>query len=181
MLVVANRDHLSPWMPWAAGQGLAETRAFIDLTRKQIADDGGLQTTIVHAGRIQGMVGCHGIDWDARATSIGYWIDASCQGRGMVARAVRALVDHAFSVWDLNRVEIRAAPENRRSPGDSRAPRVHRGGDAAAGRADRRALPRQRRLRDARRGLEGLKGGEPRADRAAQARAVGLEPVVAVG
>jgi ribosomal-protein-serine acetyltransferase len=29
--------------------------------------------------------------------------------------AVRALVDHAFAVWDLNRVEIAAAVENTRS------------------------------------------------------------------
>ena len=29
--------------------------------------------------------------------------------------AVRLLVDHALSTWDLNRVEIRAAVENHRS------------------------------------------------------------------
>jgi ribosomal-protein-serine acetyltransferase len=29
--------------------------------------------------------------------------------------AVRALVDHALRGWELNRVEIRAAPDNRRS------------------------------------------------------------------
>ena len=115
VLVVANREHLAPWMPWAAGQGLAETRAFIALTRKQVADDAGLQTAIVQDGRIAGMVGFHGVDWDARATSIGYWLDAGAQGRGTMTAAVRALVDHALSVWALNRVEIRAAPENRRS------------------------------------------------------------------
>ena len=32
-----------------------------------------------------------------------------------MTRAVSALVDHAFSSLGLNRVEIRAAPENRRS------------------------------------------------------------------
>jgi ribosomal-protein-serine acetyltransferase len=29
--------------------------------------------------------------------------------------AARALTDHAFRVWELNRVEIRVAPENRPS------------------------------------------------------------------
>ena len=29
--------------------------------------------------------------------------------------AVRALTDHALTVWELNRVEIRVASENRRS------------------------------------------------------------------
>jgi ribosomal-protein-serine acetyltransferase len=46
-LMVANRAHLSPWMPWAASQGIAETRVFIDPTRRQIADDAGFQTAIV--------------------------------------------------------------------------------------------------------------------------------------
>ena len=32
-----------------------------------------------------------------------------------MTRAVRALVEHALLEWRLNRVEIRAAPENRRS------------------------------------------------------------------
>lgn len=115
VLIVANRAHLSPWMPWAADQGLAETRAFIALTRKQVADDAGFQTAIVQDGRLAGMVGFHAVDWGARSTSIGYWLDADRQGRGTMTSAVRALVDHALSVWRLNRVEIRAAPENRRS------------------------------------------------------------------
>jgi ribosomal-protein-serine acetyltransferase len=33
----------------------------------------------------------------------------------MITRVVRALVEHALLGWGLNRVEIRAAPENRRS------------------------------------------------------------------
>ena len=115
VLIVANRSRLLPWMPWAATEELGDTRAFIALTRKQIADDAGFQTTIVRDGRLAGMVGFHGVDWASRATSIGYWLDAGSEGRGTMTAAVRALVDHAFSVWRLNRVEIRAAPENRRS------------------------------------------------------------------
>ncbi len=114
-LIAANREQLIPWMPWAAAEGPVETRAFIALTRRQIADDDGFQTAIVREGRIAGMIGFHGVDWDARATSIGYWLDAGAQGRGTMTAAVRALVDHALSVWALNRVEIRVAPENRRS------------------------------------------------------------------
>lgn len=32
-----------------------------------------------------------------------------------MARAVRALIDHAIHTWQLNRVEVRVAPENARS------------------------------------------------------------------
>ena len=114
-LIVADRSHLAPWMPWAERQQLEDTQAFIRSTRRQIADDDGLQTTIVRARRIAGMVGFHSVDWQSRATSIGYWLAADEQGRGTMTRAVRALVDHAFSGWKLNRVVIMAAPENARS------------------------------------------------------------------
>jgi ribosomal-protein-serine acetyltransferase len=114
-LVEANRDHLAPWMPWAPAQTRAGTLEFIRLTRRQVANDDGFQTAIVRAGRIVGDVGFHGIDWAHRSTTIGYWLDERQQGNGIMTRAVRALVDHAITVWELNRVEIRAAPENRRS------------------------------------------------------------------
>jgi ribosomal-protein-serine acetyltransferase len=70
---------------------------------------------IVDDGRIIGMVGFHGIDWQHRATSLGYWLAQRAQGRGTMTEAVRAMVAHALGVWELNRVEIRASVENARS------------------------------------------------------------------
>ncbi|MBV8952582.1 MAG: GNAT family N-acetyltransferase [Solirubrobacterales bacterium] len=37
------------------------------------------------------------------------------QGRGTVTRAAARLIDHASDVWELERIEIRGAPVNRRS------------------------------------------------------------------
>lgn len=114
-LIGANRDRLARWMPWALEEDLEATRAFIALTRQQVADDDGFQAAIVDGARIAGVVGFHGVDWTHRTTCIGYWLGAEHEGRGLMTRAVRALVDHAFGAWRLNRVEIRAAPENARS------------------------------------------------------------------
>jgi ribosomal-protein-serine acetyltransferase len=116
-LVDANRDHLQPWMPWVAGeQSPADVQPFIRATRKQIADNDGLQTAIVDAdGRIAGMVGFHRVDWANRTTSIGYWLARDHQRRGTMTEAVRALVDLAFGTWKLNRVTIQAAVDNARS------------------------------------------------------------------
>jgi len=85
---------------------------FIRLTRRQVADNDGFQVAIACDGRIVGAVGFHGVDWTHRSTSIGYWLDAGHQGRGIMTRAVRALGDHALRACELNRVEIRAAPDN---------------------------------------------------------------------
>jgi ribosomal-protein-serine acetyltransferase len=110
-----NRGYLARWMPWAANQTLEATLEFIRDGRRQLADNQGFVVAIVDDGRIVGTLGFHRIDWENRSTSIGYWIAESCQGRGIVTQAVRALTDHAFSIWQLNRVEIRAAIGNERS------------------------------------------------------------------
>ena len=114
-LIAANRDRLARWMGWAAEEDLEATRRFITLTRRQVADDDGFQTAIVAGDRLAGMVGFHGVDWTHRKTSLGYWLGAEHEGRGLMTLAARALVDHALGAWQLNRVEIRAAPENARS------------------------------------------------------------------
>lgn len=111
----ANREHLSPWLPWAAGQTLRDTAEFIASIREQLAANNGFQAAVVPAGRIVGVVGFHKVSWDHRGTSLGYWLAADAQGCGTMTKAVRHLVDHAFGPWELHRVEIHAAPENRRS------------------------------------------------------------------
>jgi ribosomal-protein-serine acetyltransferase len=114
-VIEANREHLARWMPWAAGQTLEDTLAFIRRTREQLADKDGFQTAVIEGDRIVGVVGFHPVSWQHRSTSIGYWLAESAQGRGTMTHAVRALVDHALRTWRLHRVEIRAAVENTRS------------------------------------------------------------------
>jgi ribosomal-protein-serine acetyltransferase len=101
-VIDANRDHLAPWMSWAPHERSPEdVLPFIRSTRKQIADNNGLHTAIVDpAGAIVGIV---------------YWLARDEQGRGTMTAAVRALVDHAFGPWRLNRVAIQAAVDNARS------------------------------------------------------------------
>jgi ribosomal-protein-serine acetyltransferase len=114
-LIEANRAHLARWLPWAVDQTFDDTLEFIRRTRRQLTDNDGFQAAIVLGGGIVGVIGYHAVDWGNRSTRIGYWLDEGRQGKGTMTAAVRALVDHALSVWKLNRVEIRAAVENRRS------------------------------------------------------------------
>jgi RimJ/RimL family protein N-acetyltransferase len=114
-VIEANRDALARWMSWAAGQTLDDTLTFIRGTREQLTRNDGFQTAIIDHGHIVGMVGFHGISWQHRSTSIGYWLAESAQGHGTMTDAVRALVDYAFGTWRLHRVEIRAGVDNMRS------------------------------------------------------------------
>lgn len=114
-LVEANRDHLSPWMPWAEGQTLAGTEVFIRSSIRQERDHDGAQLALVDADGICGVAGFHRLDHENRTTSVGYWLAADREGRGLMTRAVTALVEYAFDELGMHRIELRAAPGNARS------------------------------------------------------------------
>jgi ribosomal-protein-serine acetyltransferase len=114
-VVEANRECLARWMPWAAGQTLADTAEFIRRAREQLANDEGFQAVVLQDERIVGTAGFHGLSRQHGSSSLGYWLAAAAQGRGTMTRVVRALVGHAFGTWELHRVEIRAGVENARS------------------------------------------------------------------
>jgi ribosomal-protein-serine acetyltransferase len=116
-LTDANRAHLEQWLPWVpATRARADTLEFIRATRRQFAADEGMQLALVDIdGAIAGVAGFHRIDWANRATSIGYWLAADRQGRGLMTDAVRALVDDAFGSRGLHRVVIEAGVDNVRS------------------------------------------------------------------
>jgi ribosomal-protein-serine acetyltransferase len=114
-VVEANRAYLAQWMPWAENQTLDGTLEFIRTSRKQLGDNQGFQAAIIEDDAIVGVLGYHRLDWEHLATSVGYWIAERSQGNGTVTRATAGLVDHAFGVWKLNRVQIQAAVSNERS------------------------------------------------------------------
>ena len=114
-LICANREYLTPWMPWAVDAEHDNTETFLRTAREQAADGNGAHFAIVQHGRIVGVVGFHYVNRLQRSTSLGYWLSAGAQGQGTMTLAVTRLVDHAFDVWRLHRVELRAAETNGRS------------------------------------------------------------------
>ncbi|MEZ5124043.1 MAG: GNAT family protein [Solirubrobacterales bacterium] len=114
-LIERNRAHLAQWLPWAARQQREQTLEFLRAAERQAATDNGVQLAIVERGQIVGSTGFHAIDWGRGFTSIGYWLARDAQGRGLATLSVRACVEQAFGAWRLERIEIRAAPDNLRS------------------------------------------------------------------
>lgn len=115
-LIERNRAYLRQWQPWAAYNGSVDaTRAYMKQTLLQFANAEGLQTGIWYQDRLVGSIGYPHLDWADRKAEIGYWIDASMQGKGLVTRACRTLVTLAFHHYGLNKVEIHCATGNTRS------------------------------------------------------------------
>ncbi|WP_407310851.1 GNAT family N-acetyltransferase [Desulfosporosinus sp. SB140] len=111
-----NRSYLRQWLPWVDGTKSAEdTKSFIQMTRNQFTANNGFQAGIWYQGKIAGVIGFHNINWAHRTTSIGYWLGESYQGKGLMTKSCKALIEYAFAEQNLNRVEIRCAEKNFKS------------------------------------------------------------------
>ena len=117
-LIDANRDHLLPWMPWAADepQSLAEK---VELLR-QFRGKFDLGQDFIYGifdgdeSEAVGGTGLHTRGGDS-AFEIGYWISAPRAGDGLATESTAALTRAAFELTDVERVEIRCDPANEAS------------------------------------------------------------------
>lgn len=115
-LVTENFTYLKEWLPWVRDDySLESTRTYIRWNLRQFSENKGYAVNIVYQNRIAGSVGYNSINWENRQTEIGYWLGASFQGKGLIGKACRVLIDHAFNELKLNRVAISCAVENLKS------------------------------------------------------------------
>lgn len=111
-----NRAHLRRWLPWVdRTQSPEDIALFLEHALAAFARGEELHAGIWMDGKLAGAVGHHRIDLPNRNTSIGYWLDAGIEGKGVMTRCCRALLQYLFVERKLHRVEIRCATGNTRS------------------------------------------------------------------
>lgn len=115
-LIEQNRSHLESELLWLNEQfSLNDAREYIRAGLERFAANNGLRAGIWSQGSLTGIVSLHNLIRVDKKASLGYWLGASFQGRGLVTKACRVLIEHAFGQLKLNRLEIQCAPENERS------------------------------------------------------------------
>lgn len=111
-----SREHLREWLPWVdMTKSVDDTRDFIRSCLKDYAENKSITTFILYKGEIVGTSGYNKIDWSNKIAYIGYWLGKDYQGHGIMTKVARALTDYAFNELKLNRVDIRAAVDNKKS------------------------------------------------------------------
>jgi ribosomal-protein-serine acetyltransferase len=112
-VINANRDHIRKWHPWVdLIQSAGAVERAISNWLQQHANNRGFFAGIWHQGQFCGVINHLNVDWVNRWTAFGYWLDAGHQGRGIMTASCRAMIDHSFKVWKLNRITIECASEN---------------------------------------------------------------------
>lgn len=113
-----NAQWLRPWdatLPPGATDGAATFRAMVRSLRAAARAGAALPFAVDVDGRLRGQVTVGGLHLGSlRGGHIGYWIDESVAGRGIIPMAVAMVCDHCFGAG-LHRIEINIRPENRPS------------------------------------------------------------------
>ena len=103
--VTESEDHLRPWLPWVAGHSVESEAAFL----AQSARDWESGTAYNYAIRTEGAL-AGGIGLMARigpgGLEIGYWVHREHARRGLATAATAALVEQAFRLPGVDRLEI---------------------------------------------------------------------------
>ncbi len=115
-VVRENLEQLKPWMNWATNDYSIETaREFIKFNLSEFANKGSFSASIISDGKFVGAVGFHNLDLMNKSAHIGYWLAKEAQGKGIITRCCRVLLDYLFDDLGLNRVQINCMSENVKS------------------------------------------------------------------
>jgi RimJ/RimL family protein N-acetyltransferase len=103
--VTESLDHLRPWMPWAAGYTRQAAAEFVAKSARSWADGSEYGYAIIADGMLAG--GCSLMDRiGPGGLEIGYWVHRAWTRRGLATAASAALVQAAFGLPGVARVEI---------------------------------------------------------------------------
>ena len=58
-------------------------------------------------GETAGRIGIHYIQQQNKTGAIGYWLGKEFEGKGIVTKSCKAVLDHCFTVLHLNKVELK--------------------------------------------------------------------------
>jgi RimJ/RimL family protein N-acetyltransferase len=111
--VHAQREHLAPWLPW--GERIVDeesAHAFLQRYADGTAQDGPRIYAIWQGGEMVGGTLFRVFSPASSLCEVGVWLSADAQGRGLVTRAVTAMVDWAVHERGIHRVEWHCVPEN---------------------------------------------------------------------
>jgi ribosomal-protein-serine acetyltransferase len=108
-----HRAHLKPWLPWAAIIVDEDTaRGFLQRYADATARDGGRIYALWRNGEMIGGTLFRVFEPRDRMCEIGVWLAPDATGRGLVGRAVEAMIAWAVEVRGMRRVEWHCVPEN---------------------------------------------------------------------
>lgn len=111
-LIEANMDDLRRWfISMQRLHSVERERAYIHRMISAYGDGRAVLAGIYEGDHVRGAISLT-ITANNRSGQLGYWLDRSARGKGLMSRAARTLTQIGFGIYALNRVYLRAASDN---------------------------------------------------------------------
>ena len=116
--ILANLDHLRPWMPWIKYEPLTvgERVTMIEVWTREWEQGGGSHLGVFLEGELIGGAGFHRRVGPG-AVEIGYWIAADHVRHGYASELTSAMTTAAFELADIGVVHVHTDEANEASSG----------------------------------------------------------------
>ncbi|WP_194436921.1 GNAT family N-acetyltransferase [Vibrio fluminensis] len=115
-IVSEQLDYLSQWLAWPPYcQTEQDFRLFVGRSLDDYAQGKSLTCAIIFQGNIVGNCSFNNINHELKKVQIGYWLSNAQTGKGIMTRVVSKLINLAFTKYDMEKVELSAAVNNKPS------------------------------------------------------------------
>jgi ribosomal-protein-serine acetyltransferase len=115
-LIARNTKHLQRYLPnVVAINSLEAAREHIQAMQRLAEQGEILELHVLLGSRLCGAIRLNNVEWEHHKLSIAYFLDAECQGKGIITRAARSVIRYCFRELSINRIELRCATGNRAS------------------------------------------------------------------
>lgn len=117
-LTIKSKPYLKEWLGWLDyTKSVEDTAQNIQSRCNELVNNGGYPQSfaIIYNGKIAGTIGFNEIHKANKIGTVGYWLGENFQGKGIMSKVFKALIDYGFNDLKLNRIEVRVAEENKKS------------------------------------------------------------------
>ena len=106
-IINSNRAILRNWLGWVDSlKSVEDAKKFVTQSIEEFAKNKAFRFGIFYQQRYIGIVDLHDINMEHKRASVGYWLGQEFQGRGIMAEALKKLLEFGFETLNLNRIEI---------------------------------------------------------------------------
>ncbi|WP_019615363.1 GNAT family N-acetyltransferase [Psychromonas ossibalaenae] len=112
-LAKENYTALERWLAWPPHcKSEQDFVSFIQKSLHDYADNKSMVCAVWFNEKLVGNVSFNTINHDLKKVDIGYWLAESAQGKGIMTRVCKKLINIAFSELNMHKIEISAASGN---------------------------------------------------------------------
>lgn len=112
----SNRRYFEEWLPFVEStRSESDSRDFVKSVVSMPEAFYEPVFTVWYKSEFAGLAGFKGTDFFNKKSEIGYWLCEEFQKKGIMTRSVEALLRFAFEEREINRIQIKVAPENLKS------------------------------------------------------------------